>query len=197
MANIVSEVRNYFKLGLLIARSHLSLRHLFKNRYLLFNNGQVWDDTPTCGNKYVTNVIAKNKKISLTPVQKIAVSNGNLDEWDVTTLTALLLFIYRPKTLSTSETQQLDQEDKLLQQLREIRNKLAHNGTKSVDNVQFNQLWADLAAILVAFGDVETEFDKLKDDSVFELPKQSINEENTKEALRLNSLGTQAHKDRK
>ncbi|CAF1344183.1 unnamed protein product [Rotaria sp. Silwood1] len=138
MTNKLSEVRNYFKLELLIARSRISLRHLFKNRYVLFNNGQVWNDSPTCGNNYVTNVIAKNKKINLTPVQKTSVSNGNSDEWDVTTLTALLLFIDRSKTLSTSEIQQIDEEDKLLQQLREIRNKLAHNATKSVDDVQFN-----------------------------------------------------------
>ncbi|CAF4232928.1 unnamed protein product [Rotaria sp. Silwood2] len=197
MTNKLSEVRNYFKLDLLIARSRVSLRHLFKKRYVLFNNGQVWNDSPTCGNNYVTNVIAKNKKINLTPVQKTSVSNGNSDEWDVTTLTTLLLFIDRSKTLSTSEIQQLDQEEKLLQQLREIRNKLAHNATKSVDDVQFNQLWTDLAAILVAFGDVDTELDKLKDDSVFESSKQPINEENMKEALRLNSLGTQAHKDGK
>jgi hypothetical protein len=197
MANISSEVRNYFKLDLLTARSRVSLSHLFKNRYSLFNNGQMWDDSPTCGNNYVTNVVSKNKNISLTSIQKASVSNGNSDEWDVTTLTNLLLFIDRPKTLSTIEIQQLDQEDKLLQQLREIRNKLAHNATKSVDDVQFNQLWTDLAAILVAFGDVDTELDKLKDDSVFESPKQPINEENMKEVVRLNSLGIQAHKDGK
>ncbi|CAF3444839.1 unnamed protein product [Rotaria sp. Silwood2] len=197
MTNKSSEVLNYFKLDLLIARSCVSLRHLFKNRYLLFNNGQVWDDSTKCGNSYLINVIAKNKKINLTPVQKISVSNGNSNEWDVTTLTAILLFIDRPKTLSISQIQQLDQEDKLLCQLRDIRNKLAHHTTKSFDNVQFNQLWTDLAAILVLFGDVDTELDKLKDDSVFESAKKSINEENVKEALRLNSLGTQAHKDGK
>ncbi|CAF1343383.1 unnamed protein product, partial [Rotaria sordida] len=197
MTNKSSQVRNYFKLDLLIARSRVSLIHLFKNRYLLFNNGQVWNDSPTCGKNYLTNVIAKTKKISLTPVQKTSVSNGNSDEWDVTTLTNLLLFIDRPKTLSTSEIQQLDQEDKLLQQLKEIRNELAHNATKSVDYVQFNQIWTDLSAILVTFGDVDTELDKLKDDSVFESPKQPINEDNMKEASRLNSLGTQAHKDGK
>jgi tetratricopeptide (TPR) repeat protein len=197
MANKSSEVRNYFKLALLIARASVSLRHLFKTRYLLLNNGHVWNDTPTCGNNYLTNVIKKNKKIHLTPVQKASVSNGNSDEWDVTTLTNFLLFIDRPKTLNTNEIQQLDHEDKLLKQLKEIRNELAHNTTKSVDDVQFNQLWTDLAGILVAFGDVETELNKRKDDSVFEPPEQPINEENMKEALRLNSLGTQAHKDEK
>lgn len=195
MTNIPLEVFNYFKLDLLIARSCVSLRHLFKNRYVLFNNGQVWDDTTLCGNSYLTNVIAKNKRISLTPIQKASVSNGNSNEWDATTLTALLLFIDRPQTLSISEVQQLDQEDKRVNQLRDIRNKLAHNATKSLDNVQFNQLWTDLAALLVSFGDNDTELDKIKNDSAFESPKKSINEENVKEALRLNSLGTQAHKD--
>ena len=197
MTNKSSEIRNYFKLDLLTARSSVSLRLLFKSRYLLFNNGQAWNDSPTCGSNYVTNIIGKNKKISLTPVQKASVSNGNPDEWDVTTLTSLLLFIDRPKTLSTNEIQQLDQEDKLLQQLREMRNKLAHNATKSIEDVQFNQVWNDLAAILLVFGDDDTELNKLKDDSVFESPKQPINEENMAEALRFNSLGTQAHKDGK
>ncbi|CAF3429394.1 unnamed protein product, partial [Rotaria sp. Silwood2] len=195
MTNKSSEVRNYFKLDLLTARSRVSLRQLFKNRYSLFNNSQVWNDSPACGTNYVTNVIVKNKKISLTPVQKTSVSSGNSDEWDVTTLTTLLLFIDRPKTLSTNEIQQLDQEDKLLQQLREIRNKLAHNTTKSVDDVKFNQLWTDLTAILIALGDIDTELDKLKDDSIFKSPTQIVNEDNVKEASRLNSLATQAHKD--
>jgi TPR repeat protein/uncharacterized coiled-coil DUF342 family protein len=195
MANISSDVRNYFKLDLLVARSCDPLRQLFKNRYSQFNGGQAWNDTPTCGNNYLTNIIAKNKKISLTPVQKTSVSSGNSNEWDLTTLTALLLFSDRPQTLNAAEIQQLDEEDKLLKQLREIRNQLAHHASKSVTSAEFTQLWTDFAAILVAFGDIGTELDKLKDDSVFESPNQPINEDNVKEILRLNSLGTQAHKN--
>jgi hypothetical protein len=84
---------------------------------------------------YLTNVIAKNNNMILTHVQKTSISNRNSDEWDVTTLTALLLYNDRPKTLNTTQIQQLDQEDKLLKQLRNIRNKLAHHATKSVDDV--------------------------------------------------------------
>jgi tetratricopeptide (TPR) repeat protein len=91
--------------------------------------------------------------------------------------------------------QQLDQEDALLKQLRDIRNQLVHHPSKSIVNIEFNQLWIDISAILITFGDIDTELDKLKDDSVFDSPKQTINEENTNEALRLNSSGTQAHKD--
>ncbi|CAF1396717.1 unnamed protein product [Adineta ricciae] len=197
MANTSSEVRNYFKIDLLIGRSRVSLRNLFKNRYSLYNNGQVWDDSPTSGSNYLTNVVLKNKKsISLTPVQKTAVSNGDSEQWDISVLTSLLLFIERPKTLTTNEIQQLDQEDKSIQKIREYRNELAHNA-KSVHNVEFNQVWNNLAAILIEFGDIDVELDKLKDDSVFDSSTESINEENRNEALRLKSLGVQAHTDGK
>jgi TPR repeat protein/uncharacterized coiled-coil DUF342 family protein len=197
MANISPDVRNYFRLELLIARSYDILRQLFRNRYSLFNGGQVWIESPACGSNYLNNIIGKNKKNILTAVQKTSVSNGDTNEWDLTTLTALLLNSDRPKTLNTTQIQQLDNEDKLLKQLRDIRNKLAHHATKSIASAEFNQLWTELSRILVAFGDVDTELDKLKDDSVFESPTQLINEENAKEASRLNSLGTQAHKDGK
>ena len=59
-------------------------------------------------------------------------------------------------------------------------------------DVEFNQLWTDIRSILLTFGDDDTELDKIKDGSVFEAPTQAINEENVKEASRLNSLATQA-----
>ncbi|CAF1308891.1 unnamed protein product [Adineta ricciae] len=195
MANITLEVRNYFKLELLISRSYNPLRNLFKTRYSLFNNGQTWIDSPTCGNNYLTNVITKNKNINITPAQKTSVANGNTSEWDISTLCSILLFSRRPQTLNSNDIQQLDQEDKLVTQLRDTRNKLVHHSSKSVDHTEFNQLWNDISTILVTFGENETELDKLKEDSIFDLPRQIINEENTNEAKYFNSLGTKAHKD--
>ncbi|CAF1291030.1 unnamed protein product [Rotaria sordida] len=126
--------------------------------------------------------------------QKTSIANGDSNAWDLTTLTALLLSTDRPKTLNKTEIQQLNNEDKLLKQLRDIRNNLAHHPSKSIDNTEFDQLWIELVAILGVLGDMDSELNKLKHDSVFELSVQSINEENMKEAKRLNSLGTQAHK---
>ena len=197
MAKISSDVLNYFKLDLLLARSCGPLRHLFRNRYSQCNGGQTWNDIPACGNHFFTSFNTKNKQIGLTSVQKTSVSNGDSNEWDLTTLFALLLNSDRPNTLNAAEIQQLDEENKLLKQLKEIRNQLAHHASKSIAHAKFNQLWTDLTAILVAFGDTDTELDKLKEDGVFESTTQPINEENAKEALRLNSLGTQAHKDGK
>ncbi|CAF0990796.1 unnamed protein product, partial [Adineta steineri] len=197
MANISTNVRNYFKLELLIARSCVILRQLFKSRYCLFYNGKIWDDSTTCAKNYSANIIAKNKtKVNLTSVQKTSVTNGNSNEWDLTTLTALLLYIDRPKTLNNTQIQQLDNQDKILTELRDIRNKLAHHASKSIDDVEFNQLWSELTTLLVVLGDIDSELDKIKDDSVFDARTQSINEGNVQEALRLNALGTQAHKVR-
>ncbi|CAF4695946.1 unnamed protein product [Rotaria sp. Silwood1] len=197
MSTITKDVRNYFKLDRLVARSYVILRQLFKKRYSLFNSGQVWDDSSTCGSNYLSNVIAKNKKFNLTKVQTISIANGDSNEWDITTLTSLLLNADRPKTLSRAQIQELDHEDLLLKQLRDIRNKLAHHASKSIDDTEFSQLWTDVTNILVAFGESDCELDKLKDDSVFEARTQLINEENVEEAARLNALGTQAHKDGK
>ncbi|CAF3202221.1 unnamed protein product, partial [Rotaria sp. Silwood2] len=193
MSDTPSNVRNYFKLELLIARSHVILRQMFKKRYSLFTGGQIWDDSSACGGNYSVNVIGKRKNINLTSVQKIAVQNGDSNEWDLTTLTALLLNSDRPKTLIASQIQQFDNEDVLLNQLRDIRNMLAHHKSKNINDIEFNQLWSKVMVILVALGGIKCELEELKGDSVFDPSAQSTNEENSNEAMRLNSLGRQAH----
>ena len=195
MTNVTHEVRNYFKLELLLPRSCVILRQLFKKRYSQFYPGQIWDDTPACGNAYLINVVAKNKRLSLTPLQKTFVSNGNSNEWDSTALTNLLLFGDRPNSLTTAQIQRLDQEDAQLKQLKDIRNDLAHKASKSISDAEFHQIWTNLSTILVTFGDDDTELDKLKDDDIFAVHSQPVNEQNVKEASHLNSLGTQAHKN--
>ncbi|CAF1159272.1 unnamed protein product [Adineta ricciae] len=195
MANISPEVRNYFKLDLLLRRLPDPVRELFKNRYSQYNGGQLWDSTSVCGTSFFDNVIKKSKDISLTKTQKASVMTGNLNEWDLSTLTNILLYAKSPATLSPNEIQQRDQENQILTQLKDIRNEAAHRASKSFSDTEFNQMWTDLTRILVAFGGDDTELDKLKDDSIFEPPTEDINEINVEEAKRLNSLGTQAHKN--
>ena len=197
MANIPANVRNYFKLDLLIVRACIRLRQLFKDRYSLFNNGQLWDDTNQCGANYFANIVKNNKKINLIPVQKNLVRQGNSHEWDLTTVTALLLYTDRPQTLQAPQIQQLDIDDNLLVQLRDVRNTLAHHPSKSILDQEFHQLWSTLVDILVALGDDETELEKCKDDSVFDIRYEAINETNMAELQRLNLLGTRAHRDKR
>ena len=197
MADLSNEVRNYFKLQLLIDHSGIRLRSLFKSRYSLFNGGTSWVDSSACGNNYLKTIPKKDFK-GLTPLQKTPVLEGNTNKWDAATLiTLLLLCTKRPSTLSANETQQLDEEDKYLKKLQEIRNKIAHHPTKLINDIDFNELWTELTTILIVFGDQIFELDKFKDDSIFDSSKEFINEDNVKKALRLNSLGTQAYKDKK
>lgn len=135
-------------------------------------------------------------KKSLNKTQQIAVAKGNSNEWDLSTLVTLLLQIARPNTLTSTDIQQLDDEDKLLKDLIDIRNKLEHHPSKSITNTHFNQFWNELSQILLNFGDNKAELDKIKDDSIFESRAQQISEENVKEAQRLNSLGANAHKEK-
>ena len=130
MANVPHKVRNYFKLELLLEHSQILLRSLFKNRYSLFNSGNLWNNTQLCGSNYLANIIGKNKKINLTltPMQKTSISNGDLTKWDISTLIILLLYDDRPKILTQ---QQVDREDQLLEELRSIRNRIMHHPTKS------------------------------------------------------------------
>ncbi|CAF4254398.1 unnamed protein product, partial [Rotaria sp. Silwood2] len=117
MVSTPTNVRNYFKLDLVLARSCIILRQVFKSRYYLFTGGQVWSDSAKCGGSYFVNIIGKNKKFNLTTVQKTLVCNGDTNEWDLTTLMTLLMNTDRPKTLDTAQIQQLDNEDQLWFQL--------------------------------------------------------------------------------
>ena len=197
MANVSVDVFNYFKLDLLLARSGIRLRQLFKSRYSDFNHGQLWDDTAQCGAVYTTKLNANNRKVNLSPVQKNLVLSGDTNEWDLTTLIPLLLYTDRPSTLSTNQKQQLDSEDKLLVQLRDIRNTLAHHPSKSIAASDFYQLWSTLTKILVTLGEDEIELEKWKDENLFDKSNQATNATNVAELLRLNTLGAKAHKEKR
>lgn len=197
MANVSANILNYFKLDLFIARSGIRLRQLFKSRYSDFNHGQLWDDTAQCGTAYATKLKTNSRKVNLTPLQKNLVLSGDTNEWDLTTLIALLSYTDRPSTMSTTEKQQLDVEDALLQQLRDIRNTLAHHPSKSISDSEFHQLWSTLTRILVILGEDETELEKWKHENLFDKSNQATNVTNVAELLRLNSLGTKAHKEKR
>ncbi|CAF1154310.1 unnamed protein product [Didymodactylos carnosus] len=156
-----------FKLELLVVRSNTILRRLFKNCYHQFF-GQSWDNSTTCD----------------TNSSKTSVRSGNSNDWDHTTLTTLLLNTSRLKTLNQIEEQQLDSEDKLLVQVREISGQLAHHPTRNVSGDEFNQLWQQLRSILVHFGEADSELDKLKDNiEVKSSIETTIDSGNVKEAL--------------
>ena len=193
--NTSNEARNYFKLQLLMKRSNELLRSLFKNRYSLLNNGTLWTDSPEFSSNYLQMITQKHKKINLTPGERTTISNESIDQWDTPTIITLLLSMDRPTTLTSNQIQEIDQENAQLEKLKLIRNRLAHHSTKSINIAEFDEQWSELKAILIAFRDIDTEIDQLKDDSVLKLPDKIINEENLQKLIQLNLSGTQAHKD--
>ncbi|CAF1365470.1 unnamed protein product [Didymodactylos carnosus] len=193
---------NWFKLELVLGRSSAILRQLFKDRYQQFFDNH-WDDTPTAGGTFYTNIIDKGKnksKFNLTTVQKRLIQKGNTNDWDITTLTSLLINVTSPQMPKKAVVQRLSEENRKIADIREIRNTLAHHTTKQLSNNEFIQLWHKLIAILVYFGQNEADLNKLKDDINFKSASASdssvIDSENTKEALRLKDLGNKAFKDK-
>jgi TPR repeat protein len=187
---------NWFRLQHLIDYSYVCLRRLFKQRYQLFFK-QIWDDSPTLGNRfYNQNIRPYSQNFDFYRVQITSICNGNSEDWDLTTLTALLLNIHRPKHLKLKEIQVLDKQDKLLKDLRNIRNELAHHATRRITDTDFNSSWQQLKSILTYFGEDDTELDKLKDDIEFKSLKETVDSESVKEMNELNVLGNQSFKDK-
>ena len=181
---------NWFRLQHVAGHSCICLRRLFKNRYQQFYN-RVWKDTTTCGTQFFKNVVSPNQHFKLFSSQKTDIQNGNLDEWDVSLLTALLLNIVSTQSLTKSERQLLKKQNQLLKGLRDIRNELAHHGTRQISDSDFNTSWLKLKNILVFFGEDDTELEKIRDDIEFKSVKEEEDAESTEKMERLKALGNQ------
>ena len=97
-----TKIQNWFKVQLLLTRSCLTLRKLFKDRWLLFT-GQQWLDTPADGQAYITGISRKISR-NCRNIQQIVLQTGDTNQWDFT----LLLNILR----ETKVTRQLNKVDK-------------------------------------------------------------------------------------
>ena len=192
----VNKCTNWVRLEILLGRTNSHLQKLFKDRYQrLFSSS--YTDTPTSGSFLYSNVVQNNRtKLNLTKVQKDLVQNGNSNDWDITTLVALILATANSLTLNKNDQLQVDIENKNVISLRNIRNLLAHHATKYIPDSEYEQLWEQLKSILLFFRENESDIDKLKDDIEFKSDEmKDVDQENTKEALRLKELGNTAFKE--
>jgi hypothetical protein len=172
---------NWFRLQYLAGYSCICLRRLFKNRYQQFYN-LVWKDTRTCGTQFFNTVVSPySQYFKLFRSQETSIQNGNSDEWDVSLLITLLLNIVSTRRLTQSELHVLRKEDQFLRDLRDIRNELAHHGTRQISDSDFNISWLKLKNILVFFGEDDTELEEMKDDIEFKSAKEEENADNKTE----------------
>jgi TPR repeat protein len=186
---------NWFRLQYLAGHSCICLRRLFKKRYQQFYNS-AWNDTATCGTQFFNNVVSPYPQyFTFSRTQKISIQKGNSNEWDVSLLITLLLNIANNRPLTPSESQALKKEDQYLEDLRVIRNELAHHGTRQINDSDFNTSWLKLKNILVFFGEDDTELEKMKDIE-FKSAKEEEDAESTKEMERLKTLGNKSFDDK-
>lgn len=191
----VSEKYNWFRLQYLIGHSCICLRRLFKRRYQQFFN-QIWDDSPTLGMNLNSQTIVKNRSnFHFFKSQTIAICHGNSEDWDVSILTALLLNIPRPSHLSPGDIQVLDQENQLVEDVRNIRNELYHHATSRITDKDFDQSWQKLKSILIDFGEDGSELDKRKDDIELKSSKEIVDPESVKEMNDLNTRGNRLYRE--
>ncbi|CAF4691846.1 unnamed protein product [Rotaria socialis] len=83
-----SQALNWFKIELLLTRSCLTLRKIFKDRWFLFT-GQQWQNTTTDGQAFITGIGQKIYK-NCGNIQKNTLTTGDTNQWDLTTLVLVL-----------------------------------------------------------------------------------------------------------
>ena len=190
----VSEVFNWSRLRYLVDHSCICLRRLFKRRYQEFFN-QVWDDSSTLGTNLHQTISKNRSKFQFLKNQSIAIRHGNSEDWDLSILTALLLNIPRPSHLSPGDIKLLDQEDQLLEDVRNIRNEIYHHATRRISDKDFDQSWQKLKSILIGFGDDDSVLDKLKDDIELKSSKEIVDPKSMKEMNDLNTQGNRSYRE--
>jgi hypothetical protein len=74
-------------------------------------------------------------------------------------------------------------QNKKIERLSAIRNKCAHSPTLSLTDEEFNELWDEMALILVSFGDSEEELELLKKQPIIKI-NETENEKEEQNEIR-------------
>ncbi|CAF1935274.1 unnamed protein product [Rotaria magnacalcarata] len=189
-----SQALNWFKIELLLTRACLILRKIFKDRWFLFT-GQQWQNTTTDGQAFITG-IGQNIYKNCGNIQKIMLTTGDTNQWDLTTLVLVLRETKPIRPLNKMKKQKIAKENIDLLRLTNIRNNNAHHASKCISDAEFEIIWSQLTPILISFGDDADEIEALKLNTNDTKQKESINNESTDEAKRLKDLGNEAYKQK-
>lgn len=94
----------------------------------------------------------KTKKLKPQfPDQENAIKSGDIEQWDATLLTMILKHLPLGFVLKTSK------EFGALKDMRETRNKIAHNPNSKLAKANFTKLWQDSCYALKVFGATKDE----------------------------------------
>ncbi len=151
LATVLSKVTEYFKV-------------LFSKRWKELS-GTDWKNGPEQADKF----IKKEQQLlnMLTKDQQQILSEGVISDWDISLLCMLLLQTHWINPMACV------QENKLIKQLKNIRNEVMHNGTMQISNEEFERLWKEILEKLRDLGEDVGEYDLIKTISKYLLMDQS------------------------
>jgi hypothetical protein len=177
--------QNHLKLDSIIkGRATALLRQVFMKRWETINNGESWVNSKEYGLKFIS---SKGKQIykAAKKLQKLSLESGDINKWDFT-LTANVLQTIR-FSLNHRKNDEMQKiittQNKKIERLSAIRNKCAHSPTMSLTDGEFNELWDEMALILVSFGDSEEELELLKKQPIIKI-NETENEKEEQNEIR-------------
>ena len=136
----------YFRLVFLTRIATKRLQQIFTDRYEQ-SKGLCWHSSQAKA------FLDSEQGVKLTKDQKSTIKRKLPEEWDISLIAAILL---NSSLLNDAQIK------KHIQQLKKIRNAIAHNVTMSVSVDDFSKNWQDMEKILLAFGESSTKLEQLK-----------------------------------
>lgn len=182
------DIRNWFKLEMLIHRSSFVMKKLFKHRWKLHSKVD-WQDNAA----FAKNFAKEWWLAECGKQQQKMINSGDTNNWDITTLGIIL----KNFAFQNINPKKMKKENANIQKIIEVRNKMAHHASKSIPNDEFEKLWNTVAAALVCLGDTNEELEKLRVSNAegveFKIEAVYQDETNIKEANRLKEEGNKEY----
>lgn len=154
------------------------------------NGGKEWVNSKQMGQEFIEG-IGKNVYCTFKRIQKLCLKSGDVNQWDITTLSGVLRNINFVITGVDNNPFQkrIRDENSKISRLTAVRNKIAHLPTTCVSAADFTDMWNEMVNILVSFGECEDDFNHLKtSDKIAGLHFTVENEENKESTEKANQL---------
>lgn len=171
----LEHVQNYMRLQNLLNYIALPLlRKEFTDKWKNKHQRE-WINSETQGTEFINNDGATLYK-EARKIQKNILKTGDIQKWDVPLMIDALK-CFKSKSASNQE------QHKSFNNLKEVRNQLAHHGGFEIDNKLFETMWSSTSEALLVLGISQDDLDKAKIASVQE------NQANIKKAESLKAEG--------
>jgi hypothetical protein len=136
-------------------------------RWKIINAGLDWVNSKENGKEFISD---RGKRVykSGKKLQKLSLESGDINKWDLTLMASVLQAIRASNTEEQSNDfkKLISSQNKNIERLSAIRNHCAHSPTMSLTDEEFNELWDEMALILISFGDSEEELEVLKREQI-------------------------------